>query len=139
MPGLRCARIRNRRTVKQDPKIDMTAKSQVSKGARPGAPPARGAPSLERRTDAYVSTLRNYIRAMGGELKITAVFPNRVVEIAPFQDVEGRKAVEDARRIAGLSRRPQPPSASAVRQAPSPKSRERPPPTFFLALPCPHP
>jgi hypothetical protein len=43
---------------------------------------------LERRTDMYVSTLRNYIRAMGGELKITAVFPNGAVEISQFQDVE---------------------------------------------------
>jgi len=36
----------------------------------------------------YVSTLRNYIRAMGGKLKITVVFPNVVVEISQFQDVE---------------------------------------------------
>ena len=43
---------------------------------------------LERRTDMYVSTLRNYIRAKGGELKITAVFPNGAVEISQFQDVE---------------------------------------------------
>jgi len=39
----------------------------------------------------YLSTLRNYIRAMGGELKITVVFPNGVVEISQFQDVEERK------------------------------------------------
>jgi len=39
----------------------------------------------------YVSTLRNYIRAMGGELKITVVFPNGVVEISQFQDVEEQK------------------------------------------------
>jgi len=47
--------------------------------------------SHRRRTDMYVSTLRNYIRAMGGELKITVVFPNGVVEISQFQDVEERK------------------------------------------------
>jgi hypothetical protein len=28
---------------------------------------------------------------MGGELKITAVFPNGVVEISQFQDVEEQK------------------------------------------------
>ena len=39
----------------------------------------------------YVSTLRNYIRAMGGELKITVVFPNGVVDISQFQDVEEQK------------------------------------------------
>lgn len=50
--------------------------------------PQGGVSRLERRADMYVSTLRNYIRAMGGELKITAVFPNGAVEISQFQDVE---------------------------------------------------
>jgi serine/threonine protein kinase len=31
---------------------------------------------LERRTGMYVSTLRSYIEAMGGELEITARFPD---------------------------------------------------------------
>jgi DNA-binding transcriptional regulator YiaG len=52
--------------------------------------PQGGISRLERRTDMYVSTLRNYIRAMGGDLKITAVFPNGAVEIAQFHDVENR-------------------------------------------------
>jgi transcriptional regulator with XRE-family HTH domain len=46
---------------------------------------------LERRTDMYLSTLRDYIRAMGGDLKITAVFPNGSIEISQFQDVEYRR------------------------------------------------
>jgi transcriptional regulator with XRE-family HTH domain len=53
--------------------------------------PQGGVSRLERRTDMYVSTLRNYIRAMGGELKITAVFPNGAVEISQFEDVEEQK------------------------------------------------
>ena len=53
--------------------------------------PQGGISRLERRTDMYVSTLRNYIRVMGGELKITAVFPNGAVEISQFQDVEREK------------------------------------------------
>ena len=32
---------------------------------------------MERRTDMYISTLRNLIRAMGGELEVTARFPDR--------------------------------------------------------------
>ena len=36
---------------------------------------------VERRTDLYVSTLRRYIEAMGGELQIFARFPNGEVEI----------------------------------------------------------
>src|ERR1700752_3392504 len=30
---------------------------------------------VERRTDMFVSTLRNYVRAIGGDLEIRAVFP----------------------------------------------------------------
>ncbi len=44
---------------------------------------------LEHRTDMYVSTLQDVIRAMGGELKITAHFSDRSVEINQFE----RKAV----------------------------------------------
>lgn len=40
--------------------------------------------TMEKRTDMYVSTLRNYVEAMGGSLKITAEFPEGVVEIDQF-------------------------------------------------------
>ena len=36
---------------------------------------------LEKRTDMYLSTLRSYIEAMGGELEIQAVFPEGSVRI----------------------------------------------------------
>ena len=39
---------------------------------------------MERRTDMYVSTLRNYIQAMGGELEIIATFPDGQVKIENF-------------------------------------------------------
>jgi DNA-binding XRE family transcriptional regulator len=42
---------------------------------------------LERRADMYISTLRNFIRAMGGELEINAVFPDGVVSIDQFHDI----------------------------------------------------
>ena len=45
---------------------------------------------LERRADMYVSTLQDFVRAMGGELKITAKFPEGTVEIRQFE--ETRKA-----------------------------------------------
>jgi transcriptional regulator with XRE-family HTH domain len=45
---------------------------------------------MERRTDMYVSTLQDFIKAMGGELKITAKFPDGSVEISQFGDA--RKA-----------------------------------------------
>jgi transcriptional regulator with XRE-family HTH domain len=42
---------------------------------------------LERRTDMYVSSLRGVIRAMGGDLRIEAVFPDGVVLIDQFNKV----------------------------------------------------
>lgn len=41
---------------------------------------------LERRTDMYISTLRNVIKAMGGELDIIARFPEGDVRIKQFRD-----------------------------------------------------
>ena len=43
---------------------------------------------LERRTDMYVSTLQDFVKAMGGELKITARFPEGTVDINQFEAVE---------------------------------------------------
>jgi transcriptional regulator with XRE-family HTH domain len=47
---------------------------------------------MERRTDMYVSTLQDFVRAMGGELKITASFPEGAVEISQFQAVKKAEA-----------------------------------------------
>ena len=44
---------------------------------------------MEKRTDMYVSTLRNYIEAMGGELKITAEFPDGSIQIEQFESTAG--------------------------------------------------
>lgn len=42
---------------------------------------------MERQADMYVSSLRNFIRAMGGEMKILAVFPEGEVVISQFADL----------------------------------------------------
>jgi hypothetical protein len=42
---------------------------------------------LEQRTDTYVSTLRSYVRALGGELDIVARFPDGEVRISQFADI----------------------------------------------------
>jgi predicted XRE-type DNA-binding protein len=39
---------------------------------------------IEKRTDMYVSTLRSFIEAMGGELDIVARFPDGDVRITQF-------------------------------------------------------
>jgi hypothetical protein len=42
---------------------------------------------MEKRTDMYVSTLRNFIHAMGGQLQVKAIFPEGEVEIEQFENV----------------------------------------------------
>jgi DNA-binding XRE family transcriptional regulator len=43
---------------------------------------------MERRADMYVSTLQDFVKAMGGELKIIARFPEGTVEISQFGAVK---------------------------------------------------
>jgi hypothetical protein len=43
---------------------------------------------MERRTDMYISTLQDFVKAMGGELKIIARFPDGTVEINQFESVK---------------------------------------------------
>ena len=40
---------------------------------------------LERREDMYVSTLRDYVKALGGELKLVASFPDAGIQVHPFE------------------------------------------------------
>ena len=42
---------------------------------------------IEKRADMYVSTLRRFIEAMGGELEIVARFPDHAVKIRNFSDL----------------------------------------------------
>jgi hypothetical protein len=61
--------------------LDLT-RQQVA--ASPGID--RGAVSkMEGQTDMYVSTLRRFVEAMGGELRIVAHFPEGNVEINQFK------------------------------------------------------
>lgn len=40
---------------------------------------------LERRDDMYVSTLRQYVKALGGELRLVASFPDADIQLHPFE------------------------------------------------------
>jgi hypothetical protein len=44
---------------------------------------------MEKRTDMYVSTLRNFIQAMGGQLQVKAIFPEGEIQIEQFENVAG--------------------------------------------------
>lgn len=43
---------------------------------------------IEKRTDMYITTLRHFIEAMGGNLEIKAHFPDGDVKITQFEDIE---------------------------------------------------
>ena len=72
LQALRKARARSQKQVGQKLKVNQ---AEVSK--------------IERRADLYVSTLRHYIEAVGGELEIIARFPDRPpVRISQFEDLD---------------------------------------------------
>jgi hypothetical protein len=49
---------------------------------------------LERRTDMYLSTLRSYIEAMGGQLEIIARFPGLAVRIMQFEALDPNEGTD---------------------------------------------
>jgi DNA-binding transcriptional regulator YiaG len=48
---------------------------------------------IEKRADMYVSTLRRFIEAMGGELEIIARFPGHAVKIRNFAELSEKERV----------------------------------------------
>ncbi|MBB4634884.1 helix-turn-helix domain-containing protein [Longimicrobium terrae] len=54
---------------------------------------------MERRTDLYLSTLRRYIEAMGGELVLLARFRDGDVRLNQFADLDA--GAEEAESAAG--------------------------------------
>ena len=42
---------------------------------------------LENREDMYVSTMRKYIRALGGELQLVAKFPDAEIKVHSFEPI----------------------------------------------------
>jgi predicted XRE-type DNA-binding protein len=43
---------------------------------------------MESQTDMYISTIRKYIEAMGGELEIIAKFPEGSIKVDNFESLE---------------------------------------------------
>jgi hypothetical protein len=54
------------------------------RGRRAFGVPSVVHPRIENRSDVHVSTLSDYIAALGGRLEILAVFPEGTVRIAQF-------------------------------------------------------
>jgi transcriptional regulator with XRE-family HTH domain len=77
------------RSAKQLTQADMAEMLEV---------PQSSISRIERRADMYLSTLRNYVHAMGGVLQIQAVFPDGgAVVIDRFGDYENQTYVLWAR------------------------------------------
>lgn len=52
---------------------------------------------IEHRTDIYLSTLRDYVKAMGGSLEIIASFPDsNPIRIAQFEELDDSREVLEA-------------------------------------------
>ena len=47
---------------------------------------------IENRADMLMSTLRNFVQAMGGDLEVRAVFPDRAIEISTFSALTSKPA-----------------------------------------------
>lgn len=61
---------------------------------------------LEQRTDLFVSTLRRYVEALGGQLEIVATFPEGAsVRIENFSDLRPEKSRAARRSIRAKSAR----------------------------------
>lgn len=58
---------------------------------------------LENRTDMLVSTLRDYVTAMGGDLRLVALFPGETMIEVTFRDL--RDPMEDAKAASHGARR----------------------------------
>ncbi len=88
---------------------------------------------LERRTDIYVSSLRSYIEAMGGQLNIVARFPQGSVVITNFSmpvRMGSRLTLHRRRSLSRLDLRPAPPpSCAGIRRRPTAPGRFGTPPT----------
>lgn len=46
--------------------------------------------ALEKREDMLLSSLEQYVRALGGELEIVAHFPEQDIRITQFEDIRGQ-------------------------------------------------
>jgi transcriptional regulator with XRE-family HTH domain len=66
-----------------------------------------GVSRLEQRSDLLISTLRNYVEAMGGDLQLIARFPDRpAVAVTGLAGIESKELSTVKRRTARRARRP---------------------------------
>jgi hypothetical protein len=72
------------RKARQMTQIRLAELLQVNQGA---------ISKMEKRSDMYLSTLRSYVEAMGGQLEIRAVFPNGEVVLEQLGEAAEEVAI----------------------------------------------
>jgi DNA-binding XRE family transcriptional regulator len=70
--------------------------TQVELAAKLGLPQA-SISDMENRSDLLLSTLAKYLRAMGGELQIRAVFPEASFDLEPPAGVQTKRSARAKR------------------------------------------
>ena len=70
-------RLQELRSARKMSQVQLAAKLKINQSS---------VSKLEKQTDMYISTLRHVIKAMGGALEITAIFPDGEVRINQFKD-----------------------------------------------------
>jgi transcriptional regulator with XRE-family HTH domain len=75
-----------------------------------------GVSRLEQRSDLLISTLRNYVEAMGGDLQLVARFPDRpAVAVTGLAGIESDEQQPQKRVTGRRGRRPRARAAGAAR------------------------
>ncbi|MDK9706407.1 MAG: helix-turn-helix domain-containing protein [Desulforhopalus sp.] len=54
---------------------------------------------MESQTDMYLSTIRKYIEAMGGEFEIVAKFPEGSIRVGKFKELNTSPTIPDEQSI----------------------------------------
>jgi DNA-binding Xre family transcriptional regulator len=82
------ARAEARRRMKEMPLHELRAARQLTQQqlARALGMSQAAVSQLEQRTDVYLSTLENFVEAMGGRLEMYAVFPDGKVRLSLERD-----------------------------------------------------
>ncbi len=71
--------LRDLRKARQVTQVDVAKAMSVEQAA---------VSKLERRDDMYVSTLSAYVKALGGELKLVASFPDADIQVRRYNAVD---------------------------------------------------
>ncbi len=71
--------LRELRKARQFTQVDLAKAMSIEQAA---------VSKMERRDDMYVSSLSAYVKALGGELKLVASFPDADIQVRPYRSAD---------------------------------------------------